>query len=100
MRRDPALKADRLVKEFTRLDAQHDRLDGWRHGGARKSLEGRMKAIVGTLKREPQLESLARSRAPALGVTPGSTLARVFAAPTVQRAGMEIGMGRDRGLSR
>jgi Ti-type conjugative transfer relaxase TraA len=100
VRRDPALKADRLVKEFTRLEAQHGRLDGWRHGEARKNLEGRMTAIAGTLKRDPQLESLARTRAPALGVTPGSTLARVLAAPTVQRAGMEIGMGRDRGLSR
>lgn len=100
VRRDPALKADRLVKEFTRLEAQHDRLDGWRHGEARRSLEGRMTTIAGTLKRDPQLESLVRSRAPALGVTPGSTLARVLAAPTVQRAGMEIGMGRDRGLSR
>jgi hypothetical protein len=100
VRRDPALKADRLVKEFTRLESQHGRLDGWRHGGARSRLEGRMKTIAGTLKRDPQLESLARSRAPALGVGPGSTLARVFAAPTVQRAGMEIGMGRDRGMSR
>jgi hypothetical protein len=59
-----------------------------------------MKTIAGTLKRHPQLESLARSRAPALGVGPGSTLARVFAAPTMQRASMEIGMARDRGLSR
>jgi Ti-type conjugative transfer relaxase TraA len=100
VRRDPALKADRLVKEFKRLEAQHDRLDGWRHGGVRKGLEGRMKTIAGTLKRDPQLESLARSRAPALGVGPGSTLARVFAAPTMQRASMEIGMARDRGLSR
>jgi Ti-type conjugative transfer relaxase TraA len=100
VRRDPALKADRLVKEWTRLEAQHDRLDGWRHGEARRSLEGRMKTIAGTLKRDPQLESLVRSRAPALGVGPGSTLARVIAAPTVQRATMEIGMGRDRGFSR
>jgi Ti-type conjugative transfer relaxase TraA len=100
VRRDPALKADRLVKEWTRLEAQHDRLDGWRHGGARRTLEGRMKTIAGALKRDPQLESLVRSRAPALGVGPGSTLARVIAAPTVQRATMEIGMGRDRGLSR
>jgi hypothetical protein len=59
-----------------------------------------MKTIAGTLKRDPQLESLVRSRAPALGVGPTSTLARVIAAPTVQRATMEIGMGRDRGLSR
>jgi hypothetical protein len=100
VRRDPALKADRLVKEWTRLEAQHDRLDGWRHGEARRSLEGRMKTIAGTLKRDPQLESLVRSRAPALGIGPTSTLARVIAAPTVQRATLEIGMGRDRGLSR
>ncbi len=100
VRRDPALKADRLVKEFKRLEAQHDRLGGWRHGGARKGLEGRMKTIAGALKRDPQLESLVRSRAPALGVGPGSTLGRVLAAPTVQRANAEIGMGRDRGLSR
>ncbi len=28
VRRDPALKADRLVREWTRLEARHDRLDG------------------------------------------------------------------------
>jgi len=100
VRRDPALKADRLVKEWQRLEAQHGRLDGWRHGLARGRLETRMKTMAGTLKRDPQLESLVRARAPALGVGPGSALARVLAAPTVQRAAMEIGMGRDRGLSR
>ncbi len=100
VRRDPALKADRLVKEWTRLEAQHERLDGWRHGAARKGVEGRMKTIAGTLKRDPQLESLVRARAPALGVGPGSSLARVIAAPTVQRATIEIGIGRDRGFSR
>ena len=100
VRRDPALRADRLVKEWKRLEAQHDRLDGWRHGEARSRLEGRMESIAGTLKRDPHLESLVRSRASALGVGPGSILARVLAAPTVQRASMEIGMGQDRGLSR
>ena len=100
VRRNPALKADRLVKAFTRLEAQHDRLDGWRHGAARKSLEGRMKTIAGTLKRDPQLEALVRSRAPALGVGSGSALGRVLAAPSLQRAGLEIGLSRDRGLTR
>lgn len=100
VRRDPALKADRLVKEFSRLEAQHGRLDGWRHGAMRSRLEGRMKTLAGALKRDPQLESLVRARAPALGVGAGSTLGRVLAAPTIQRAGLEIGMGRDRGLSR
>lgn len=100
VRRDPALKADRLLKEWKRLETQHDRLDGWRHVEARSRLEGRMKTLAGALKRDPQLESLVRSRAPALGVGPNSTLTRVLAAPTAQRATMEIGMGRDRGLSR
>ena len=82
------------------MEAQHDRLDGWRNGDARGRLEGRMKAIAGVLKRDPQLERLVRARAPALGVSPGSTLGRVLAAPTLQRATTEIGMGRDRGPSR
>jgi Ti-type conjugative transfer relaxase TraA len=99
VRRDPALKADRLVKEWKRLEGQHERLHGWRHGLARSRVEGRMKTIAGTLKRDPQLESLVRSRAPALGVSPGSTLVRVLAAPTIQRASVEIGTGRDRGPS-
>ena len=99
VRRDPALQADRLVKEWKRLEAQHDRLDGWRHGGARQGLEDRMKTLAGTLKRDPQLESLVRARAPALGIGAGSALGRVLAAPSLQRATMEIGMGRDRGLS-
>lgn len=99
VQRDPALKADRMVKEWKRLEAQHGRLDGWRHGLARGRLETRMKSIAGALKRDPQLESLVRARAPALGVGAGSSLTRVLAAPTVQRAAMEISMGRDRGMS-
>jgi hypothetical protein len=99
VRSDPTLQADHLVKEWKHLEAQHDRLDGWRQGEARRSLEGRMTDIAGTLKRDPQLESLVRSRAPALGVSPGSKLARVLAAPTIERASQEIGIGRSRGRS-
>ena len=99
VRRDPALQADQLVKEWKRLEAQHERLDGWRQGDARRGLEGRMTAIAGTLKRDPQLESLVRSRAPALSVGAGSRLAKVLAAPTIERASQEIGTGRSRGRS-
>jgi Ti-type conjugative transfer relaxase TraA len=100
VRRDPMLKVDRLVKEWTGLEAQHERLDGWRHRGDRLRLEGRLKAMAGTIKRDPKLESLVRSRAPALGVGPGSSLGRVMAAPTLQQATMQIGRFMDRGLSR
>ncbi|QIH72039.1 Ti-type conjugative transfer relaxase TraA [Brevundimonas mediterranea] len=97
VRADPTLKADRLVKDWKRLEAQHDRLDGWRHRPARQRLEGRMTAMAGTLKRDPELESLVRSRARELGVGHGSTLGRVMSAPSVRQAALEIGRDRDRG---
>jgi Ti-type conjugative transfer relaxase TraA len=100
VRTDPALTADRLVKDWQRLEAQYERLSGWRHKDERSRLEGRMKTIAGTLKQDAQLESLVRSRAQALGVSPGSKLAKVLAAPTVERATKEIEMGQDRGLAR
>jgi Ti-type conjugative transfer relaxase TraA len=100
VRRDPALQADRLVKDWKRLEDQHERLDGWRHKDERSRVEGRMKTIVGTLKQDRELEFFVRSRAPAMGFGPGSRLARVLAAPTIERASMEIGTGRGRGLSR
>ncbi|MCR5879995.1 Ti-type conjugative transfer relaxase TraA [Phenylobacterium sp. J367] len=99
VRRDPVLKADRLVNEWKRLEAQRDRLHGWRHAEARRRLEGRMKAMAGALKGDPQLESLVRSRAPALGVERGSALTRVIAAPGARQAAMEIGRSRDPGMS-
>jgi hypothetical protein len=100
VRHDPALKADRLVKDWQRLEAQYERLGGWRHKDERSRLEGRMKTIAGTLKQDAQLESFVRSRVQALGLGPGSKLAKVLAAPTVERASKEIEMGQDRGLSR
>lgn len=99
VRADPTLRADRLVKDWKRLEAQHDRLDGWRHRPARQRLEGRMTAMAGALKRDPQLEPLVRSRARELGMGPGSTLGRVMSAASVRQATLEIGRGRDRGLS-
>jgi Ti-type conjugative transfer relaxase TraA len=100
MCRDPTLTADRLVKDWQRLEAQYERLGGWRHKDERSELAGRMKSIAGTLKQDAQLESLVRSRAQALGVSPVSKLAKVLAAPTVEQASKVIETGQDRGLSR
>lgn len=98
VRADPTLKADRLVKDWKRLEAQHDRLDGWRHRPARQRLEGRMTAMAGALKRDPELELLVRSRAKELGVGSGSTLGRVMSAPSVRQAALEIGRDQDMSL--
>ncbi len=99
VRHDPTVKADRLVKDWKRLETQHDRLDGWRHRGERQRVEARMKAMAGTLKRDPQLASLVRSRAQDLGMGQSSTLGRVISARSVQQATQQIGRDLHRGLS-
>jgi hypothetical protein len=58
-----------------------------------------MKAIAGSLKRDPQLESLMRNRAKQLGVGSDSTLSKVIRAPTIESAFGQITRGRDRGMS-
>ena len=97
VRQDPNLRAARLVKVWTGLEAQHERLGGRDQAEARGQVETRMKSIVGALKRDPQLESLMRARSRELGIGPGSWLRWVLQAPTVERA-MERGIGRERGL--
>lgn len=97
VRQDPNLKAERLVKVWNGLEAQRERLGGWDQAAARGKVEGRMKSIAGELKRDPQLESLVRSRQRELGIAPGSWLSRVLQAPTIERA-MDQSIGRERGL--
>jgi Ti-type conjugative transfer relaxase TraA len=98
VRREPVLKAGRLVKACARLEAEHTSLKGPGQAAARGKLEAGMTAIAGELKRDPQLESLVRTRQRALGITPSSWLGRVLQAPTLER-GLERGFERDRGPS-
>ncbi len=98
VRRDPNLKAERLVKEWKRLEAQHER-SGYSFDKARGTLETRMEFLAREFKRDPQLESLVRARAKDLGIDMGSTLRRVIDAPSIGHAMREIVRWRDRGLS-
>jgi len=98
VRQDPNLKAERLVKMSNRLEAQHERLGGWEQAEARGKVEAKLKDIAGVLKRDPQLESVMRTRSKALGITPDSWLGRVLQAPTVERA-ISQGISLDRGPS-
>ena len=98
VRRDPALQAERLVKEWKRLEAQHER-SGYAFDKVRGKLESGMESLARELKRDPQLESLVRMRAKDLGIDMGSTLRRVIDAPSIGHAMREIVRGRDRGLS-
>ncbi|TAL03784.1 MAG: Ti-type conjugative transfer relaxase TraA, partial [Rhodospirillaceae bacterium] len=98
--RDPALRVERMAKEWKTLEQRHERLEGWQHNQARKRIEGRMKEIAHELKRDPQLESLMRARTKQLGIDMDSTLGRVVRAPNIDRAIDFIVRGKDRGLER
>jgi len=97
VRQDPNLKAGRLVKVWNGLEAQQERLRDWDQAEARGKVEGRMKEVAGELKRDPQLESLMRSRSKELGIEAGSRLDRVVREPNIERA-ISHGIRRDRGL--
>lgn len=97
VRQDPNLKAERLVKVWNGLEAQHERLSGRDQAEARGKVEGRMKEVAGELKRDPQLESLMRSRSKEFGIEAGSRLDRVVREPNIERA-ISHGIRRDRGL--
>lgn len=97
VRQDPNLKAERLVKVWNGLEAQQERLSGRDQAEARGKVEARMKEVAGELKRDPQLESLMRSRSKELGIEAGSRLDRVVREPNIERA-ISHGIRRDRGL--
>jgi Ti-type conjugative transfer relaxase TraA len=99
VRRDPELRVERMSKEWKSLEKRYERAEGWQHSQTRKRIEGRMKEIAHELKRDPQLESLARSRGKQLGIDMDSTLGRVVRAPNIERA-IDFIRGRSRGLER
>ncbi len=97
--RDPGLRVERMAKEWKGLEARHEKLYGWQHEQARKRIEGRMTEMARELKRDPQLESLMRTRSRELGISMESRLGRVMQAPSISRA-IDFIRGRDRGLER
>jgi Ti-type conjugative transfer relaxase TraA len=99
IRQDPNLQAERLVKVWTGLEAEHRRLNGWEHDEARGKVETRMKAFVADLKRDPQIESILRNRQQELGVSRGSRLDQVMRERDIDRA-MTQSIRQTRGLGR
>jgi Ti-type conjugative transfer relaxase TraA len=97
IRQDPNLQAERLVKVWNGLEAEHRRLKGWEHDEARGKLETRIKAFVAGLKRDPQLESILRNRQQELGIKSGSRLDQVMRERDIDRA-MTQSIRQTRGL--
>ena len=100
VRLDPNLQAERLVKTWNGLEAQHAGLTGRGQAEARGKVEGRMKELAGALKRDPQLESVMRTRSGELGIEAGSRLDRVVRERNIERAiNPDIKRGRTLGMS-
>jgi Ti-type conjugative transfer relaxase TraA len=109
VRRDPLLRAERFVRAWKGLEAQHE-TRFWRahEGGPRltsgevreagQRIEASMRALAGELKRDPQLESILRDRGQVLGIRPGSRLDQVMRGGDIDRAiGRGVEHGHDRG---
>jgi MobA/MobL family len=102
VRRDPNLRAERLVKEWNGFETQRKELKGWQNEGAREKVKGQMRELAHEFKLEPQLEMAIKSRAKELGIERGSRLARVLQEKNLERALSiaERDLGRGLGLSR
>ena len=101
VRRDPHLRAARLVKEWEGLEARAKELTGWQNEAARDQARGQMRELALEFKQEPQLELAVKRRAQELGMEPGSRLARVLEERNLERALSiaERDLGRSRGMS-
>jgi hypothetical protein len=101
VRRDPNLRAERLVKEWNGLEAQRKELTGWKNEAAREKVKGQMRELAHEFKLEPQLELAVKRRAQELGIERGSRLGQVLQEKNLDRALSiaERELGRGFGLS-
>jgi Ti-type conjugative transfer relaxase TraA len=91
VRISPELRAERFVETWRGLEGQRDRL-AFGERDARKAIEGRMGKLAEGLGRDPQVESILRTRGKALGlpVRGGQDLVREL----TRSIGLGRGIGR------
>ena len=104
IRKDPNLRAVRLVKEWNQLEARRKELKGSEHTQEREGVVGRVRELAIELKRSPELEMSLKRRAPELGIEASSRLGRVIEERDLDRAlsisereltrGLDLGLGR------
>jgi Ti-type conjugative transfer relaxase TraA len=115
LRTNPDLRADRFVTAWRQLKASRDNLKGWENEDARKTVEGRMKALAKDIEKDPAMGAALARRAGDLGIgrqqalqwTPGSTSGdigrklfdRKAAASVSHQLVESLGRGRNLGMS-
>lgn len=93
-RTDPQVRADHFVRSWRQLGDRHEVFEQRGDERAANGVRAQMTALAKTLERDPQLESLLRTRRKELGVP--SYIDR----PLAQALPDWIGWGRGRGLER
>jgi hypothetical protein len=98
IRRDPNLRAERLVKEWNHLEGRREKLKSTENEEAREEVKGQVRELALELKLHPELEMVLKSRAQELGIEPRSRLGRVLEERNLERAlqlsERELGRGR------
>lgn len=98
VRVDPALRADRFVERWQGLKQERDRL--YRAGDmtGREKAGKAMAGMAKSLERDPQVESILRGRTRELGLEIGMERSRDL--NLSGELSRDLGIGRDRGMSR
>lgn len=101
VRADPNLRADRFVDRWQQLSQDRDRF--YRAGDmtGRERAGKEMAGMAKSLERDPQMESVLRGRTRDLGLEIGMNRGREMGGGELGRQlTQELGIGRDRGMSR
>ncbi|WP_037466985.1 MULTISPECIES: Ti-type conjugative transfer relaxase TraA [Sphingomonadaceae] len=96
VRADPNLRATRFVERWQGLKQERDRLYCAGDMAGRERMGKEMAGMAKSLERDPQVESVLRGRTRELGFEMDMSRGRSVSAELTQ----QLGIGRDRGLSR
>ncbi|MCZ4348165.1 Ti-type conjugative transfer relaxase TraA [Devosia neptuniae] len=92
---DPNVRADRVIDKWQALQTERQGLRGWEHDEARGKVEGQMRKVAGSIERDPQVESIVRSRAQELGINQVQRDQKI-----TQQMEQQLTRGRDLGFER
>ena len=95
---DPNVRAERFVTRWQELQGERQQLRGRQHDDARAKVESQLRGLAKSLERDPQAESIVRSRAKELGtgqeVRRDQSIARELQNEMTRGRDRGIGMGR------
>jgi hypothetical protein len=98
VRTTPQLKAERVVKIWQGLEAEHEKLRGYEREGSRKRIEKELQSLTRDIKTDPELGGRVRRLQIEHGIS--RRLERVLEERELHRAlQLSIDRGRDFGLS-